>query len=65
WLLCEYWQPGEDEKATMFQQVPPQLFGLAAAIVGMIVGTLAPQVISQSEFDPATLENKPRANTGH
>jgi hypothetical protein len=49
----------------MFQQVPPQLFGLVAAIVGMIVGTLAPQVIQQSEFDPATLENKPRVNTGH
>lgn len=65
WLLCEYWQPGEDEKPTMFQQVPPQLFGLVAAIVGMIVGTLAPQVIQQSEFDPATLENKPRVNTGH
>jgi Na+/proline symporter len=65
WLLCESLQPGENETATMFQSVPPQLFGLAAAIVGMILGTLAPQVIEQAEFDPTTLENKPRVNTGH
>ena len=65
WLLCEYWQPGENETATMFQDVPPQLFGLLAAIIGMVAGTLAPQVIEQAEFDPRTLEDKPRVNTGH
>jgi SSS family transporter len=65
WLLCEYWQPGENETATMFQDIPPQLFGLLASIMGMVVGTLVPQVIAQAKFDPRTLEDKPRVSTGH
>lgn len=46
WLVCRF-QYGEDAV------VPPQLVGLATSFVGMIIGSLTPQLISSPpEFDP-------------
>jgi SSS family solute:Na+ symporter len=46
WLVCRF-QYGEDAV------VPPQLVGLATSFVGMLIGSLTPQLIaSPPEFDP-------------
>ncbi|HVL55945.1 MAG TPA: sodium:solute symporter family protein [Burkholderiaceae bacterium] len=47
WLIGEAMVP-EDAAETF----PPQLFGLGAAIVGMIVGSLAPQVYTERALVP-------------
>ena len=41
WAICETFYPESDKSVI----VPPQLVGLAASIAGMIVGSLAPQLI--------------------
>lgn len=46
--------------------VPPQLMGLAAAFIGMIVGSLAPQWIGHQEVDDEVFkERKARSSLGH
>jgi Na+/proline symporter len=41
WGICELFFPEADESVI----VPPQLVGLAAAAIGMVVGSLAPQML--------------------
>jgi solute:Na+ symporter, SSS family len=65
WLICESMQPAEGIEPNTFQQIPPQLIGLVAAIVGMLVGGLMPQLIAQAAVTDEDVASKPRVNTGH
>jgi len=53
WLWAEKFF--DEESAELWRQVPPQLYGLAASIVGMLIGGLAPEIIPHSEPDAAAL----------
>ena len=48
WGLCELFWPEADESVI----VPPQLVGLAASIVGMVAGSLAPQLLRDTRAAP-------------
>jgi solute:Na+ symporter, SSS family len=65
WLAFEFTLPEASEH--MWAIVPPQLFGLLAAFVGMITGSLAPQVIGHQEVDDEVFkERKQRSSSlGH
>lgn len=53
-------------KAPVWTEVPPQLYGLAGALVGMIVGSLLPNLIRNTSHDPAELARMKRSNViGH
>jgi len=41
WAICESFYPEADKDVI----VPPQLVGLAASVIGMLVGSLAPQLV--------------------
>jgi solute:Na+ symporter, SSS family len=66
WLSAEYlcgqnWgERGVSEMETPFlwhlTVIPPQMYGLATSILGMIVGSLAPQVIRQAAVDEDALK---------
>ncbi len=65
WLSAEAMQPALDAQPTTFQLIPPQLIGLAGALVGMLVGGYLPQWIPQAVVDDEHLKSKPRINVGH
>jgi solute:Na+ symporter, SSS family len=65
WLFCEWNQPAEGVAKDWFQIIPPQLVGLAASFVGMVIGSISPEIIPHAEFDEEALKNKPRVSTGH
>jgi SSS family transporter len=45
-----------DEAApALWRQVPPQLYGLAASVVGMLIGGTLPEIIPHAEADPEAL----------
>jgi Na+/proline symporter len=63
WISAEYlcvqdWGASETETPLLWHLtvIPPQMYGLATSILGMIVGSLAPQVIRQAEVDEAALK---------
>lgn len=53
WLGCEYLH--NEESASLWQAVPPQLYGLAASSIGMVIGSLMPNWIQHKNVDPAAL----------
>jgi Na+/proline symporter len=64
WLAFEFTLPEASEHAWAI--VPPQLFGLLAAFMGMILGSLAPQWIGHQEVDHEVFkERKARSSLGH
>ncbi len=53
-------------KAPVWTEVPPQLYGLGAAIIGMLLGSLLPNLIRNASPDPAELARMKRSNViGH
>jgi Na+/proline symporter len=65
WLGTKYfWLP--DEPTGFWDAVPSQLYGLAGSIVGMMIGSLLPQVIRQAHPDDTNSGTEPRrASLGH
>lgn len=39
WMLAMWWTGGGSETGSLWKQIPPMLYGLAASVVGMAVGT--------------------------
>jgi SSS family solute:Na+ symporter len=64
WLGTKYFFYDE-ESAQILRCVPPQLYGLAASLVGFIVGSLLPQWIRQSRPDSEHFHNVRHATLGH
>lgn len=64
WLGCRYsfYDPESDQT---WKTVPPQLYGLAASIVGMTIGSLLPNWIGHQQVDPAILAERRSVSTGH
>ncbi len=64
WLFAEWFcgtfAPSEDAIVASFLNnlaiVPPQLYGLAASMIGMLAGGLLPQWIKQAQVDEAMLK---------
>lgn len=67
WLIFEYMLPEGSEHPWAI--VPPQLLGLLAAFVGMLVGSLAPQILVHEEVDAETIKQikgrSQRSGIGH
>jgi solute:Na+ symporter, SSS family len=60
WLIFEYSLPEDSEH--FWAIVPPQLLGLVMAFIGMLFGSLAPQLIGHTEVDlEAIKEHKERS----
>jgi SSS family transporter len=62
WLFAETFY--DEESAVVWECVPPQLYGLIAGIVGMIVGGLLPQWLAHTEADPEAIAAR-RGTAGH
>lgn len=45
--------------------VPPQLYGLAASLVGMLIGSLLPNWIAHQQADTAALSERRSVSVGH
>jgi SSS family transporter len=55
-----------DEKSEiLWKLAPPQLYGLAASFVGMVVGSLLPNIIKHTQADPAELAKRRSVGGGH
>ena len=67
WLGFEFaigWKSPADSESP-YALVPPQLWGLLGAFIGMVSGSLLPQWIPQAEVDHEEISNKTRASIGH
>jgi Na+/proline symporter len=67
WVLFETligWE-SPDTSTSPYALIPPQLLGLAASFIGMVVGGLLPQWIPQAVVDDEKIANKPRVGMGH
>lgn len=63
WLILEATLPEGSEHPWAI--VPPQLLGLLAAFLGMLIGSLAPQLIKTPEIDESKLRRRPERSVGH
>jgi len=63
WLGAEYLCGHEGEE--LWRVVPPQLYGLAASFIGMLLGSSMPNWIKHRQADPAELANRQAVATGH
>ena len=63
WLATEYIYMEESEN--LWRCVPPHLYGLAAAFVGMWLGSTMPNWIQHSQPDPEELAKKRSVSMGH
>ena len=45
--------------------MPPQLYGLAASVVGMLIGSLMPNWIQHRQVDHSEIANRRSASIGH
>jgi SSS family solute:Na+ symporter len=63
WLGAKYLKVADSD--ALWQAVPPQLYGLAASFVGMILGSLMPPWIKHTQPDPAELARKRGTSMGH
>jgi solute:Na+ symporter, SSS family len=63
WLLLERFLPEGSEHPWAI--IPPQLPGLLASFIGMLLGSLLPQWIPHSTPDDEEIANKTRISTGH
>lgn len=55
----------DEESAELWRNIPPQLLGLVASFLGMIIGSLLPPFIKHREADPEELAKRRSVNTGH
>jgi Na+/proline symporter len=62
WLWAE--TVFDEASPAVWRQVPPQLYGLAASIVGMLAGGTIPELIPHAEPDHEALEAR-RATAAH
>jgi hypothetical protein len=49
----------------LWQNVPPQLYGLVASFVGMLIGSSLPPFIKHREADPEEIAKRRTVSTGH
>ncbi|HEY4261240.1 MAG TPA: sodium:solute symporter family protein [Schlesneria sp.] len=63
WLGMKYGI--SEERPELWRAVPPQLYGLGASFVGMVVGSLLPQWIKHRQADPAELAARQGVSLGH
>ena len=62
WLYAETFY--DEESAQFWECIPPQLYGLAAGIAGMLAGGLLPQWLDHTEADPEVLAAR-KGTAGH
>lgn len=55
----------DEESQQLWQVVPPQLYGLAASIVGMLLGSSLPNIIKHRQADPEELAKRRSPSMGH
>lgn len=55
----------QEARKPLLHCVPPQLYGLIAALLGMLIGSLMPQVLKHIQIDPAVLANRQGTAMGH
>lgn len=55
----------EKESTNVWLSMPPQLYGLAAAIVGMLIGSTMPNWIQHREADHSEIANRRSVGGGH
>jgi len=65
YLLAEKALLDEITSRPLWQCVPPQLYGLAASIIGMLLGSFMPQWIKHAQPDAAELAKKRGVTMGH
>lgn len=63
WIGCEFLHAEESEQ--LWRCVPPQLYGLAASFVGMLIGSMLPNWIKHRQPDHAELANRRGVASGH
>jgi Na+/proline symporter len=63
WLGAKYLKAEDSD--SLWQAVPPQLYGLAASLFGIIIGSLMPPWIKHTQPDPAELAQKRGVSMGH
>ncbi len=63
WIAMEYQY--QDDSSEFWRLIPPQLYGLAASFLGMILGSLMPNWIQHRTADPAALAQRQSVGTGH
>lgn len=63
WLVARNYY--DEESAELWQNVPPQLYGLAASIVGMLLGSYLKPWIKHTQPDPAVLSKQRGPIGGH
>lgn len=63
WLTARY--HFDRTSADVLKCVPPQLYGLGASLIGMIVGSLMPTIIKHRQADPALIAQRRSVPTGH
>jgi SSS family solute:Na+ symporter len=63
WIGCEYLY--DEESVHLWRCVPPQLYGLAASCVGMIIGSKLPQWIKHTQPNAEELALKRGVGLGH
>jgi len=64
WLGTKY-MIFDEESTQAWRCVPPQLYGLAASFLGMLLGSLMPNWIEHRQGEPGALANRRSAPTGH
>ncbi len=63
WIGCE--SIYDEESLEIWRNVPPQIYGLAASLVGMLIGSSLPPFIKHREADPAEIAKRRTASMGH
>ncbi len=64
WLITKY-TIHNDESELIWECMPPQLYGLAASFLGMIIGSLMPNWIQHRQGDAAALAARRSVSGGH
>lgn len=64
WLWFKY-NLFDEESQELWRCVPPQLYGLAASFVGMLIGSSLPPFIKHRQADPAEIAKRRTASLGH
>lgn len=62
WIGMEFLY--DEESAELWRNVPPQLYGLAASFLGMVIGSFLKPWIKHTQPDPALIKQR-RETTGH
>jgi Na+/proline symporter len=55
----------DEESEILWKLVPPQLYGLVASFIGMMAGSLVPNVIKHTQASPEELAQRRSIGGGH